>query len=74
MPLKSIYNKTLVSLNTKCIFEQCKEVQKVINRLIDIIFAMKFFSDDLFRTGHPTKLTVPVRNGRKGNIGTLLFI
>jgi hypothetical protein len=43
MPLKSIYNKNLGSIEQKCIFEQYREAQKIRNLLTDIIF-----SDDLF--------------------------
>jgi hypothetical protein len=39
----------LVSLNEKCIFERYREVQTRKNLLIDIIFAMKKNSNDLFR-------------------------
>jgi hypothetical protein len=41
LPLKSIYNKTLVSLNKKCIFEHCREFQARKTLFIDIIFATK---------------------------------
>jgi hypothetical protein len=49
MPLKSIYEKNLVLLNKKCIFELYREVQTSINLLFDTFFAMKKVSDDLFR-------------------------
>jgi len=49
MPLKLIYNKTLVPLGKKCIFEDNREIQTIKNQLIDIIFVIKIFSDDLFR-------------------------
>jgi hypothetical protein len=39
----------LVSLNKKCIFEQYREFQARKTLLIDIIFAMKKISIDLFR-------------------------
>jgi hypothetical protein len=40
MPLKSIYNKNLGSIEQKCIFEHYKEVQTRKTLLIDIIFVM----------------------------------
>ncbi len=43
MPLKSIFNKTLASLNKKCIFEHCRDVRTIKNILIDTIFVMKMF-------------------------------
>jgi len=46
---KSIYNKNLCIIEQKSILEQFTEVQWILNLLIDIIFVMKFFSDDLFR-------------------------
>jgi hypothetical protein len=49
MPLKSIYNKTLVLLNKKCTFEHYREVETRKNLLIDSIFVLKNISDDLFR-------------------------
>ncbi len=41
MQLKSIFNKTWVSLNKKFIFEHYREVQTRKSLLIDIIFGMK---------------------------------
>ncbi len=36
-------------MNKKCIFEDYREIQTIKNQLIDIIFVVKIFSDDLFR-------------------------
>jgi hypothetical protein len=49
MPLKSICNKKLGFVEQKCILEHYREVQTRKNLLIDIIFCIEFFSDDLFR-------------------------
>ncbi len=43
MPLKSIYNDNLGSIEQKCIFEHKREVQTIKNILIVIIFVMNFF-------------------------------
>jgi len=40
MPIKSIYNRNLVSLNNKCIFEHYREFQARKTLVIDIIFAI----------------------------------
>jgi hypothetical protein len=51
-PHMSIFTETLVSLNKKCIFEHYREFQARKALLIDIIFAMKKKSVDLFRAAH----------------------
>ncbi len=57
----------MVSLNKKCIFEHYIEVQTIKSLLIDIIFAMIIFSNDLFRAAIYrlmlifTKIAVPLR-------------
>jgi len=48
MPLESIYKKTLVSLNKKCIFEHYREFHARKPLLIGIILSIKL-SVDLFR-------------------------
>jgi hypothetical protein len=52
MPLKLIYNKNLGCVEQKMYFCTIQKIKKIRNILIDIIFVMKLFSDDLFRAAH----------------------
>jgi hypothetical protein len=49
MPLKSIHNQNLGFIEQKNVLLNTTEVQTIKNLLIDIIFAMKIFYNDLFR-------------------------
>ncbi len=62
MPLGQFTTETLVSRNKKCIFEHFIGSKNKKNLLIDIIFAMKKVSVDLFRAA-PYMLMLVLHKG-----------